>query len=208
MSGGDVWFTTGYNHRIGKLDPLTQDVIQWEVPSGGQVLHLAVALDGRVWFTEREGDRIGVLDPITNTIKTYQLASETHPLDLAIDDDGAIWFTNERGNSIGRLELSALGTPPGPVLPGAMGIELSASATSTCADAQSHELMVSWKVTGGTSPHEVTLEISGPDGKTEVTQAASLEGTRTFELVYPGGGNVTVRNPIQRFSGGKCFWRH
>jgi len=115
-SAGYVWFTEGWEDKIGRLDPTTGILTEWPLPSGGQPLNLVLDPGtGVVWFTEREDDRIGALDPTSNTIAEYQLGTGIHPLGIALDLTGpvvAIWFTTERGNSVGRLELATLGPPP------------------------------------------------------------------------------------------------
>jgi len=90
------------------------------------------------------------------------------------------------GLVVGSVEPSV--TPP----TGPLFIEVSASATQLCRPDYSHKLDVSWKVTGGTPPYDVTIEITGPDGATKIHGVDALEGTRKFDLAYPGGGAVSV----------------
>jgi len=73
-----------------------------------------------------------------------------------------------------------------------LSIDVSADVIPPSVPEASHGLEVSWKVTGGTPPYEVTIEITGPDGATEVHGVEALEGRRKFDLAYPSGGAVSV----------------
>mgnify|MGYP006277465945 CR=1 FL=1 len=110
---GNVWYTTGYSHRIGRLDPASGDVMEWTLPTAGQPLNLAVG-ENSVWFTEREGDRLGWFDPTSGELLSFQLPVGTHPLDLAAVAPNEVWFTSERQDVLGHLTVTALGAPPAP----------------------------------------------------------------------------------------------
>lgn len=68
-----------------------------------------------------------------------------------------------------------------------------ANATQVCSSQFSHELKVSWQITGARSMPQVTIEITGPDGSVETLSTQTLEGARTFTLSYPGGGSANVK---------------
>jgi len=82
-----------------------------------------------------------------------------------------------------------------------LSIEVSADAVPPSGAGSSHGLEVSWKVTGGTPPYEVTIEITGPDGATEVHGVEALAGTRKFDLAYPSGGAVSVKVNVKDSGG-------
>lgn len=84
---------------------------------------------------------------------------------------------------------------------GSFSIEVSASATQVEAPDYTHVAEVSWKVTGGRSPYQIVIEITGPDGMTKVHHEEALEGTRKFELNYPDGGTIFVNVEVQDSSG-------
>lgn len=75
---------------------------------------------------------------------------------------------------------------------GALSINISASASEAYEMAYSHVLIVSWKVTGGTAPFRLTIQVTGQDGVATVEAEEVLEGTRRFELAYPDGGTIRV----------------
>ena len=82
-----------------------------------------------------------------------------------------------------------------------LSIEVSASTSQANEPDYSHALGVSWKVTGGTPPYDVSIEITGPDGKSEVHHKEASEGTRQFKLSYPDGGTVLVNIKAEDSSG-------
>jgi hypothetical protein len=77
--------------------------------------------------------------------------------------------------------------------PATLQVATTATAKQVCSPNFSHELTVTWKVTGGRLPISVTIEITGPDGKAETIQDLPLEGERRFQLNYPGGGSVKIK---------------
>ncbi|MFC2108389.1 hypothetical protein ACFLS5_02900 [Candidatus Bipolaricaulota bacterium] len=84
---------------------------------------------------------------------------------------------------------------------GPLSISISASALAIQGMQHSHVLTVSWKITGGAAPYHLTLEVTGPDGITAVEGEEALEGTRRFELAYPGGGTVLVNAVVEDAAG-------
>jgi len=96
--------------------------------------------------------------------------------------------------SASALTYSQTGSAP-------LSIEVSASVSQVDDPDYSHALEVSWKVTGGTPPYDVTLEIVGPDGTTEVHHKEASEGTRQFKLAHPDGGTVLVNVKAEDSSG-------
>jgi hypothetical protein len=80
--------------------------------------------------------------------------------------------------------------PLGAIDPG--GVTINATAKQTCNSDFSHELTVSWKVTGARPPVSVTIQITGPEDKVETITDLPTEDTRTFQLRQPGGGEAQI----------------
>jgi hypothetical protein len=74
--------------------------------------------------------------------------------------------------------------------PTPFSVTTNATAKQACNSDFSHELTVSWKVTGGRP--SVTIEITGPDDKVETITDLPTEDTRTFQLRHPGGGLAKI----------------
>lgn len=80
--------------------------------------------------------------------------------------------------------------PLGAIDPGR--VTINATAKQTCNSDFSHELRVSWKLTGAQPPASVTIKITGPEDKVETITDPPTEDTRTFQLHHPGGGEAQI----------------
>jgi len=80
---GRVWFPEHGGNSIGFLDPRTQKMVEFAIPTGpiSTALWIALAPDGNVWFTEWSGNKIGVVYA-NETIPFTVSASESY-LDLS-----------------------------------------------------------------------------------------------------------------------------
>ena len=60
---GRVWFTEHGGNSVGYLDPVTQKMVEYSIPTGpvSTVLWLAFAPDGNLWFTEWSSNKIAVV---------------------------------------------------------------------------------------------------------------------------------------------------
>ncbi len=99
---GRVWFTQGAA-PISVLDPDSNTVLLYGVPTGTAAFGVTVAGDGRVWFTDTDRPAIGVLDPTTADVRLWPIPGGRQPFDLALDDVGNVWFTDREGDVVGYL---------------------------------------------------------------------------------------------------------
>ncbi len=100
---GIVYYTGNGNGTIGRLDPATGKVTEYQAQQSGGGPHTIIqASDGTLWFTEQSADRIGRLDPKTGGMKEYD--TRGGPYGLALSRDGAVWFCELSGNRMGRLD--------------------------------------------------------------------------------------------------------
>jgi virginiamycin B lyase len=62
-SHGRIWFAEHGGNSIGFLDPGTQEMVEYAIPTGplSTALWLALAPNGDVWFTEWSSNKIGVV---------------------------------------------------------------------------------------------------------------------------------------------------
>jgi len=81
-----------------------------------------------------------------------------------------------------------------------IGIQVSASATQVCGTLYSHDLNVSWKVSGATARPNIAIVVTLPDGTSRRSSSDKPEGTISLPLEYPGGGSVSVQ--LQASTGG------
>ena len=62
--GGDLWFTEDGGDKIGRIDPETEAIAEYTVPTAkSEPEEITVDPSGNVWFTESNADQIGTLCP-------------------------------------------------------------------------------------------------------------------------------------------------
>ncbi len=128
---GDVWWTEGFNGRIGRLvinqaiNGTSKGVTEFTVPPpscapnsgcGVHISGIGVDSSNTVWFDDSLSARIGSFVPGTNTFSMYTLPGGTgsgkHPHDgLAVDGNNNIWFTEEFASNLGEALQSNVPAP-------------------------------------------------------------------------------------------------
>jgi len=113
---GNVWYSDFTTQYIGKLNPKTGEVTDYEVPlrrpNGVAQGGLQVELDptGKVWFANMDQIQLIRLDPATGKMDIYELpvaeedAGDAHTtmIDPArLDVDGNLWFNVAGGGAKG-----------------------------------------------------------------------------------------------------------
>lgn len=108
---GMIWFTdAGATPAIGKIDPRTRKIVEYDLPAGSVPWNPAYdPVHKLVWFTDhRPNGAIGALDPSTGEITEYTqgLIPGSHPQGLVVDRRGNVWFTddNDPRPAIGVLD--------------------------------------------------------------------------------------------------------
>ena len=101
---GIVWTTGNGNGTIGRLDPATGKVTEYQTPSRGGGPHtLVIADDGVIWFTLQSGDKIGRLETRSGgQITEYKTSGA--PYGLALDKAGNVWFCRMGDDKLGKLD--------------------------------------------------------------------------------------------------------
>jgi len=102
---GRIWFTDG-GSLVTVLDPTTNTMLYYGLPSGTQALAVVVGPDGRVWFTDTSQPAIGVVNPDNQDVRLWPIPGGVEPFDLVRDSAGNIWFTDRLANAIGQLNPS------------------------------------------------------------------------------------------------------
>ena len=99
---GRVWFPEHGGNSIGFLDPRTQKMVEFAIPTGpiSTVLWIALAPDGNVWFTEWSGNKIGVVHA-NQTVPFTVSVSESH-LDLQAGGQTSLTLSASGAQSSGN----------------------------------------------------------------------------------------------------------
>lgn len=113
--GTFVWFTEAARSRIGRLNPITGEFVEWETirtnpatPPASEPHDIAIDRPRLiVYFTEFIANRIGKLVYVAGTgwrMTEYPLpAGSSNPHHIAVDQDGIVWFTAPGSNEVGRF---------------------------------------------------------------------------------------------------------
>jgi virginiamycin B lyase len=80
--GGFIWFTAADGDYIGRLEPATGQIDEFQVTAGSYPADLDYASDGSIWFTEMAADRVGHL--VVDHTDAYTVTEQASP----ITDDG------------------------------------------------------------------------------------------------------------------------
>ena len=99
---GQVWFTQTLS-PLTALDPTTDTMLAYGLPSGTNAVGVRVDVDGDVWFTDVSRPAIGRLDPMTGDVHLWTIPSGHQPLNLGFDSAGNVWFTDRAGDAVGYL---------------------------------------------------------------------------------------------------------
>ena len=99
---GVAWYVDQANSRIGRVDPETGQIKDFEMPSPGAAPHgIAIGRRGRIWYTATKLGKIGVLDIESGKIMEYPLPPGAKDPDTLLIHKNRIWFTAQRANACG-----------------------------------------------------------------------------------------------------------
>jgi virginiamycin B lyase len=105
---GSIWWTGQYANRLGRLDPRTGQMREFEVPVGSQPHGLAEDPRGNIWYTGIQKGVIGRLDPKTGQIREYPVShpGARGPHTPILDRrSGMLFFTLQSGH-VGRIDTA------------------------------------------------------------------------------------------------------
>ena len=97
---GRVWFTQG-EASLCRLDPGTNTVLYYGLPTGSAALAVAVEATGQVWFSDTGHVALGRLDPNTGDIVLWPIPGGQEPFALTFAPAGEIWFTDREADLLG-----------------------------------------------------------------------------------------------------------
>jgi virginiamycin B lyase len=109
---GSVWITEQGLNRIGRFDPVTQKITEYQDPytpghegtvAGGQKHTLRVDAKGRVWSS---GVPLTMFDPETGKFTHFEEMRNTY--DVEVDSNQDVWFTAQNLNVIGKVDGKTL----------------------------------------------------------------------------------------------------
>jgi streptogramin lyase len=110
MVDGDLVFAAGNVNQIMRLNPLTNTVKAWTIPTADSVPDEVALAGSRIYFTEFRGNNLGALDLKSNKITEWAspipVSSRSRMSGVAVTADGTqVYFS--QGDHIGVLDLGA-----------------------------------------------------------------------------------------------------
>ncbi len=103
---GDVWFTSPFVNKIGKVDAKTMKVTQWSPPTANAFpRRMEIGPDGMIYAGEFLGGKILQFNPKTQTFKEFQLPGpDPSPYATGFDADGYLWYNSHNMDLLGRFD--------------------------------------------------------------------------------------------------------
>ena len=106
---GSIWWTGQFASKLGRLDPRTGRMREFDVPANSQPHGLAEDLQGNIWYTGIQKNVIGRLDPRTGAVREYPVNAPgvRGPHTPILDKrSGNLFFTLQSGH-VGRINLAS-----------------------------------------------------------------------------------------------------
>ncbi len=106
-SQDNVWFNNYHGHRLGRLDPKTGVIKQYELPTK-RATGYSLMYDksrGYLWLADMNGNNITRFDPKTEEFVEYPMPTHMAiPRFISVASDGKVWFTEQWQGRIGVLD--------------------------------------------------------------------------------------------------------
>ena len=115
---GMIWWAGMFGNIVGRLNPHTGEMTEWELPEGAYPHSIINDRFGNIWYTGNSNATIGKLEPETGEITEYPMPDPDarDPHSGIFTQNGDYWFTIQNSNKIGRLvpdtgEIRVVDTP-------------------------------------------------------------------------------------------------
>jgi virginiamycin B lyase len=104
-----VWYTDFSLGRLGRLDPETGEVKEWQSPSGPKSLPYGIAATkGAIWYSESAAspNTIVRFDPKTEKFQTWAIPGGGDIVrNMDVDRDGNPILANSLANQVGIVDV-------------------------------------------------------------------------------------------------------
>ncbi|WP_234269935.1 virginiamycin B lyase family protein [Billgrantia ethanolica] len=103
---GSIWWVGQWLDILGRIDPETGEMEEFELPPGARPHSVNIGPDGAAWYTGNRNATMGRFDPQTGEITEYPMPDEAarDPHTAEFAENGILWFTLQQSNMIGRLD--------------------------------------------------------------------------------------------------------
>lgn len=205
---GVVWFAQAGSNQIGSLNPSTQSIREYVVPTSNSMpVAVAAGQSGRIWFAELEGEKLGLLSASTGNITEFPLPPasakvagvaqhvDCGPASVTVGPDGNVWVACLFSNEISEFLIASrsFNEFPLPVFlsgPVGMVFDKNGSMWFSAADVDMVGRAVISELRNGTSAG--------------ITEKAPINSTYTYHLPHQTGflgQNDTITSSLPTPSG-------
>jgi virginiamycin B lyase len=104
---GAPWITDGGLNAIVRIDPLTEKVRVFSLPTGSIHANLNTATfdhSGVLWFTGQSGI-YGRLDPVVGKVQVFNAPGGPGPYGITTTPDGSVYYASLAGSYIAKIDL-------------------------------------------------------------------------------------------------------
>lgn len=102
-SANNIYFIN--NNKIGRLNPSTNLVEEWEVPTTNSgVSDITIDSSNNVYFGEYTANKIGKLNPINNEFTEWTITGSNNIKEVETDSVGNVYYLEQGGNKISKLD--------------------------------------------------------------------------------------------------------
>ncbi|MGE3401483.1 MAG: cytochrome C [Vicinamibacterales bacterium] len=183
---GSVWWTGMFVSKMGRLDPRTGEMREFDLPQGTQPHGLAEDKDGNIWYTGIQKGVIGKLDPRTGQAREYPLnepgARGPHT-PIYSEATGNLFFTLQSGH-VGRInttggEMVIMKTPSDNTYP--YGIRLNSQGVPWYVDFRGNRI-------GSVDPRTMEIrEFTLPNADSRPRRLTIMADDTIFYTDFPRG---------------------
>lgn len=94
-SQGIPFFCEFGTNKIGRIDPATMSISEFQLPKGSRPRRIAITSDDMVWYTDYQRGYLGRLDPQTGRVEEWPSpgGSKSGPYGMTATPDGLVWYS-------------------------------------------------------------------------------------------------------------------
>ena len=105
MADGLIWWAGQYGSLVGRLNPKTGEMKEFELPPEVKPHSIIADRSGNIWYMGNGNATIGKLNTATGGITVFKMPDPNarDPHTPMFDQKGRLWFTLQVSNMVGRL---------------------------------------------------------------------------------------------------------
>lgn len=102
---GRIWYVGQWGNVLGVINPDTNAIEEWQLPSKSLPHTVMLDKDGTPWWTGNGNGTLGKTDPKTGQHTVYKMPDGVRdPHTAEFDKNGILWFSAQQSNYVGRFD--------------------------------------------------------------------------------------------------------